>query len=275
MRSHRLFWTALTVLAACGGDPTLDDPATEVRFAASDFAFDGPATIEAGLVTFALTNDSETPHHLQLVRLPDGVSFEEFKQDLSELQVGSPFPDWYRDVGGVNPPPPGAEARVTMAVEPGEYAVLCIVDIPDHVLHVFKGMIQPLTVTAASRPTAPLPDADVSLSLVDFAFGFSAPPTRDTRVIRVRNDAQQSHEIAIVRLLPDKTVEDFMAWGATFEGPPPIVMAGGVPGIRPGQSVNVEVALTPGSYVAVCFLPDATDGAPHIVHGTMLPFTIS
>jgi len=27
--------------------------------------------------------------------------------------------------------------------------------------------------------------------------------------------------------------------------------------------------------VALCFLPDATDGAPHVVHGMMLPFTIS
>jgi len=280
MYARRLLSMALLGLGACGGGGGSDEAAapapavSEVHFTASDFAFEGPDTIESGLVTFTLTNVSETFHHLQLARL-DGMTMDEFMANLSELRPNAPIPSWFHPAGGVNPPPPGEPATVTMAVEPGEYAVLCTVDVPDHIPHVAKGMIRPLTVIPAAGPTPPLPEPDMSLSLVDYAFGFSTPPTAGTHTIRVRNDAQQGHEIAIFRLLPGKTMDDVMAWGATFEGPPPIIGAGGVPAMAPGQEVDMEVTFTPGEYVAICFLPDAMDGVPHIVHGMVLPFTIS
>jgi hypothetical protein len=175
----------------------------------------------------------------------------------------------------VNPPAPGQPARVTMMVEPGEYAVVCIVDTPDHVPHVAKGMIKPLTVTPASGAPAPLPAADRTLTLVDYAFSFDAPLTSGSHAIRVVNGATQSHEIALFRLLPDKTMDDVVAWGGTYAGEPPMTAAGGVPAIRPGQEAVMHVDLTPGNYVALCFLPDANDGMPHLVHGMALPFTIS
>jgi hypothetical protein len=45
--------------------------------------------------------------------------------------------------------------------------------------------------------------------------------------------------------------------------------------MRAGQMVDVHVDFTPGEWVALCFVPDATDAAPHLVHGMVLPFTIS
>jgi hypothetical protein len=279
---QRLLSLALAGLAACGGErpsPEADATATpevrEVHFTATDFAFDGPETIEAGMVTLVFNNEGETWHHLQLVKLPEGMSVDELQASFAEIPLGSPLPSWYQDVGGVNPPPPGEPARATLMIEPGEYAVLCVVDTPDKVPHIMKGMISPLTVTPSSEPAAPLPEADLSLTLVDYAFGFSSPPTAGTQVIRVENGANQSHEIALFRFLPGKTMDDLMAWAESYEGPAPIEAAGGVPGIRPGQAVNIEVTLSPGDYVALCFLPDATDGMPHIVHGMALPFQIS
>ncbi|MDH3207742.1 MAG: hypothetical protein OEO79_14155 [Gemmatimonadota bacterium] len=271
-------------LVACGGedaapgaDAAMRAPAAprEVHFTASDFAFEGPETIEAGMLTLVLHNSAETWHHLQLVRLPDGMSMQEFEQGMASMQPGTPPPPWFMDAGGVNPPPPGEPARVTMLVEPGEYAVLCLVDTPDKIPHVMKGMIRPLTVTASSEPPAPLPPSDLTLTLVDYAFSFSAPPTSATRVIRVENGATQAHEIAIFRLLPGKTMDDLGAWAATYEGPAPMTPVGGVPAIRPGQVADVYVDLEPGAYVALCFLPDATDGLPHLDHGMALPFQVS
>ena len=37
----------------------------------------------------------------------------------------------------------------------------------------------------------------------------------------------------------------------------------------------MHVDLEPGEYIALCFVPDANDGAPHLVHGMVLPFTVS
>jgi hypothetical protein len=246
-----------------------------VRFTASDFTFDGPETIEAGMVTFVLTNASPEFHHLQLMRLADGMTIEDAQSRFAEMKPGQPFPAWFVDAGGVNPPGPGAEARVTLMVEPGSYAVLCIVDTPDHIPHVMKGMIKPLTVTAAMGAPAPLPASDLTLTLVDYAFSFDAPPTGGSHAIRVVNGASQAHEVAIFRLLPGKTMDDVMAWGQTYAGAPPIVAVGGVAAFRPGQEAVMDVNLTPGEYVALCFVPDATDGLPHIAHGMVLPFQIS
>jgi hypothetical protein len=130
-------------------------------------------------------------------------------------------------------------------------------------------------VTPSAAAPAALPEADLDLTLVDYAFSFAETPTSSDHTIRVTNGASQDHEIAIFRLLPGMTMDDVGAWAATYDGPPPFEPVGGVPAISPGQSMNFEVDLTPGQYVALCFVPDATDGAVHIEHGMVLPFTIS
>lgn len=286
MRRRVLPILLLLAFAACGGQDSASsgeassssevaEGPREVHFTARDFAFEGPSTLEAGMITFVLTNESETWHHLQLVKLPDGMSMDEFQAGMAAMQPGSPPPVWFADAGGVNPPPPGGEARVTMLVEPGEYAVLCVVDTPDKVPHVMKGMIQPLTVTPATGAVAELPPSDMTLTLVDYAFSFSAPLTAGSHVIRVENTASQSHEIALFKFLPGKGMDDLMAWAESYEGPAPMVAMGGVPAFRPGQVADMYVDLAPGEYVALCFVPDATDGMPHLVHGMALPFSIS
>lgn len=272
---------AVVATVACSGDQPPEQSAEtspsipEVRFTAHDFSFDGPASIEAGMVTLVLANEGETLHHLQLVRLPDDMTYESFQEAMAQMQPGSPPPPWFVDAGGVNPPPNGGVARVTQVLEAGEYAVLCMVDTPDKIPHVMKGMMQPLTVTPSTVPVPPLPDATLSLTLVDYAFSFSTPPTSGTHTVRVENGATQSHEIVIFRLLPGKTMDDLGAWAATYEGPPPAEPVGGVPGIHPGQVVNMEVTLEPGDYAALCFIPDATDGRFHTEHGMVMPFTVS
>lgn len=282
MRSMRVLAFVVVSLCACSGERPSGDASTvaaseprEVRFSASDFAFEGPDTLPAGMTTFVLTNESEIWHHLQLVRLPDGMSLQDFMEAMSGMEPGTPPPAWFDEAGGVNPPSPGQAARVTMLLETGEYAVLCLVDTPDRVPHVMKGMIKPLTVTASTGSPAPLPSSDLTLTLVDYAFAFSAPPTAGSHVIRVENAATQAHEIVLFRFLSGRTMDDLMSWAATYEGPAPVVPVGGVPGIRPGQVADMHVALDPGDYVALCFVPDHTDGRPHIEHGMVLPFTIS
>jgi hypothetical protein len=52
-----------------------------------------------------------------------------------------------------------------------------------------------------------------------------------------------------------------------MDGPPPGKALGGVAGIAPGMSQSFTADFTPGNYALICFLPDATDGKPHFVHG--------
>ena len=279
MSKHPLLITLLVGLAACGGGEEAPPAAampTEVHFTASDFAFQGPQTIESGVVTLVLDNAGPDLHHLQLIKIPDGMTFDQFKDGLAQMQPNAPPPPWFATAvaGGVNPPQPGSSAKATIMVEPGEYAVLCLVDTPDHVPHVFKGMIQPLTVTASTGAPAAMPPADVMLTLVDYAFSFATSPTAGSHVIHVMNGAQQAHEVAFIKLLPGKTMEDVMAWGETYQNAP-FEMYGGVPSMAPGEMADVYVDFTPGEWVALCFVPDINDGMPHLVHGMVLPFTIT
>lgn len=284
MRSIPVSAVALLVAAACTSDAPGEtnseaastiDAHREITFIAQDNSFEGPDTVEAGMVTLVLKNEGPEWHHLQLIRLPDEMTMEGFQTAMAEMQPGTPPPPWLREAGGVNPPEPGAEARVTQMLTPGEYAVICLVDTPDRIPHVAKGMISSLTVVPSDESPAPPPESDLTLTLVDYAFSFSEPPTAGEHVIKVENSAQQAHEIAFFRLLPGKTMDDFGAWGANYEGPAPITAVGGVPGIHSGQVAYVHVEFTPGDYVAACFVPDAKDGKMHLEHGMVMPFTVS
>jgi len=162
-----------------------------------------------------------------------------------------------------------------MLLEPGAYVVVCFVDLTDHIPHFAKGMTAPLTVTESSAPPADPPASTLALTLADYAFGFSAPPTAGRHVVRVENAGPQPHEIAIFRLHDGKTMDEFMQFAATYQGPMPATSVGGVPGIAAGDVAYVHLDLLPGNYVALCFLVDANDGKMHAEHGMVLPFQVS
>jgi hypothetical protein len=95
---HTFLGLVLVGLAACGGerstsgdaaDATASASPREVRFTAKDFAFEGPDTIEAGIVTLSLANEGTVLHHLELVRLPNGMSVVDFQRELAGMQGGS------------------------------------------------------------------------------------------------------------------------------------------------------------------------------------------
>jgi hypothetical protein len=179
-------------------------------------------------------------------------------------------------VGGPNPPVPGGETSETQTLEAGTYAIVCFVDVPDHVPHVMKGMVRSLTVIpAANAVAAAPPTADVVVTLKEYSFNFSTPLTSGKHTLRIDNGGTQPHEILLAQLAPGKTPDDFMKWGQTYEGPPPAKPLGGVAALRPGLSGYISVDLTPGDYMLLCFVADAQDGKPHVMHGMALPVKVS
>ena len=58
------------------------------------------------------------------------------------------------------------------------------------------------------------------------------------------------------------------------EGPAPGHAVGGIGFIEPAGSATFSADLAPGSYGLICFVPDAKDGKPHLVHGMMKEFTV-
>ena len=237
--------------------------ANVLRATAADYTFDAPDQIQGGLTTIRLINHGPSLHHIELVRLDGGKTLPDF---LATLQGGGPPPSWATLVGGPNSPVPGDSSTAVFLLEPGNYAMICLIPAADLMPHVAKGMARMLTVTAPARVT-PEPAADVAVTLVDYDFQFSQPLTPGHHTIRVENAGQQWHEWVFVKLSPGKTAEDFAGWAEKMTGAPPGDMHGGISGILPGAHSFVVTDVTPGDYALICFFPDVKDGKPHVAHG--------
>ena len=246
----------------------------EVTVRTRDFVFlDLPDTIQSGATNFRLVNDGPDLHHVWLIRLEEGKTMADLMQALKTTHGA--LPAWAVDVGGPNTPVPGEETAATLDLEAGKYVLICVIPGKDGVPHVMKGMVRELTVVANRNP-APLPKADIVLTLNDYSFQFDKPVKRGVQTIRVENGAQQSHEVVLIQLAPGKKVQDMMAWfDGGMQGPPPGKPIGGTTGFAPGEVNIITHDFAPGSYGMVCFVGDAKDGKPHVAHGMVTEFTVA
>ena len=242
-----------------------------VRVSGEDFKFDAPNVIPAGLTEFRFLNKGPAFHHMQIVRLSGGKTVDDLRAALANP---GPPPAWMKEVGGPNAPSPGIEANATLMLEPGNYALVCFVDIggPPHFM---KGMIKGLTVEPAKTAVAAAPKADITATLVDYNFKLSSPVRAGNHTIRVYNAGPQAHEIELVRLAPGVSAADFMKWFDKMQGPPPGKALGGIASLATGMSQYFNADFTPGNYALICFVPDAKDGKPHFAHGMIQQITVN
>jgi len=242
-----------------------------VRVSGADFKFDAPDEIPAGLTDFRFLNKGPALHHMSILKLEGGKTLDDLRAALANP---GPPPAWVKEVGGPNAAAPGIESNATVTLEPGNYALICFVDIggPPHFM---KGMLKGLRVVAATGPVAPKPTPDVTVTLVDYNFKLSAPVRAGMRTIRVQNSGAQHHEIELVQLAPGVSATTFMKWIEKMEGPPPGKALGGVSGLESGMSAYFTADFSPGNYALICFLPDSKDGKPHFAHGMVQQITVN
>ncbi|HEX6626778.1 MAG TPA: hypothetical protein VF105_02380 [Gemmatimonadaceae bacterium] len=238
--------------------------ANVVRITGEDFKFDSPDVIPAGLTEFRFLNKGPALHHLAILKLTGGKTIDDLRAVLADP---GPPPSWVKEYGGANASVPGEESNATLSLTPGNYALICFVDIggPPHFA---KGMVRALRVVPSKAPN-PKPAASATMTLLDYSFKLSNPIRAGKRTIRVRNLGKQHHEVQLVQLAPGKSAKDMMAWLGKMEGPPPGKALGGVAGMEAGMTEYFTADFTPGKYALICFLPDARDGKPHFAHGML------
>ena len=278
MIMRRLALASLVAAAGCTRQAPPAAGPNVVTITTTEYAFAVPDTIPAGLTTFRLVNQGKELHHASLVRLGDGKTAADFQAGLvAAMKNHTPPPSWMGFAGGPNAVTLGDTAIATQVLEPGSYLFVCWIPSLDGVPHVMKGMMHPLVVTAGATPTTAEPSADVTIKLTDYDFQLSQPLTAGTHVVRVESVGAQAHEIVIAALAPGKTLQDFIAWEAGGEkGPLPTGQwLGGVTTLDAGGHSQFTTTFTPGSYLLLCFWPDAKDGKPHIMHGMAKEITVS
>ena len=119
-------------------------PTADAEIRLSDFAFTS-GEIAAGTHTFHVVNDGPQIHEIQLVRLNDGATTEQF---LAGLAPGAAGPPPGAFLGGPGALSKGESDYWTVTLKPGRYIFLCFVpDTASGAPHFAKGMVRELTVS--------------------------------------------------------------------------------------------------------------------------------
>lgn len=292
MRNITILLGAALALAGCASNASTLDPAstdapappTPMLVVARDYALTAPTSVQEGTYTVTLENRGTELHHVGFYRLAPGHTADELRASLEASRGGAP--SWAIAYGGPNVATPPAPTSATFRLDPGEYALVCIIPSPDHVMHLAKGMMTTMTVTEIARDAlaqdddvvapVPLPDADARITLRSFAFDLDRPLHGGTNEIRVVNDGPDIHEVVVFELMGGASTQDLIDAIEAGQGPPPARPVGGTTPLSPGREVHLSLDLTPGRYTLICF---DTDGAPHgemhVALGMMHEFTIS
>lgn len=269
---------AVAVAAGCAkkeAAPVAQAGPNHVIVTATDFAFQAPDSVTAGLEMFHLVNKGPSLHHIQVVRLDSGKTLGDL---MTAMKNPGPPPAWVKDVGGPNAvAPTGVDTAVAyLTLAAGNYALLCFVPDSTGAPHVMRGMARALTVTASAATPAMEPQPDVMVHLKDYDFVITGSLTAGAHTIRVINDGPQGHEMLIAALAPRKKVMDLVNWvNGGMKGMPPGKPMGGVTALEPGAHATIVVTLAKGNYGLICFLPDAKDGKEHAMHGMVKDITVN
>jgi len=269
----------------------------EAVYTAKEYAFEGPAELPAGITKLTMQNDGMMDHHFMLLKFADGKSTADFGAAMQQGLAG--LATLGVAVGGPGTASSGEKSSVLMDLVEGNYAAMCLIPDDDGIPHAAKGMLMPITVTAAATPTAlTAPTAGATVELTEFHFmGIPETVTAGPLLWEVKNTGTQLHEMGIAKLAPGVSYEMVQSMLASTEATPaadmatpasdmsdmaspaaasaPFTSIGGAAPLDPGTSIWYSAELEAGDYFAICFVPDAATGAPHFALGMMMPFTVS
>jgi uncharacterized cupredoxin-like copper-binding protein len=240
---------------------------------AHDYGFAGPDHIPAGVTTMQVVNKGKDPHHIQLLKLLQGKTADDFRAAIAADPAR--LPRWIQFVGGPNAVLPGSQSAATMNLSEGEYLLICLIPNKEGVPHMAIGMQKPLSVRGAKAALVSEPKAAVTITLAEFRFGQSGPITAGSHTIQVRNHGTMPHEVVVLKLDPGASAKDF---GAAFEpgasAPPPGRPVGGIVGLETGEHAFFTAQFEPGRYGLICFFPDPVTGKPHFMQGMTSEFIV-
>jgi hypothetical protein len=241
-------------------------------------AFEMPETIvSSGRTLVRLENQDEESWHGFMLQVPDGVTAEQVVADLGP-EAEAPPPWMFEAIypGFPGETLPGQTSLALVDLIPGRYIVL-------------SDTVQQFEVVGnAATPSATLEAED---SIVDgtvrlFEFNFQFPDTlaAGRQLWAVTNAGREPHELLLARSPQPVTTEQVMellagesedatptGGGPSFADFEPV---GGLGWLSPGLTAWTEVDLTPGTYVALCFVYDPETGLPHVTMGMVAVFTV-
>ncbi len=239
--------TARTPASTAANEAALPGQVVDVK--ATEFFFDAPAIIPAGLTTFRLEqtglvvervragmqgqarvsdqgDNTRGLHMLWVVRLDDGKTIKDL-QDAARAKQSTP---WAHIVGGPAFILPPRTTNATMVLEPGNYALVCYVGsgrADETRYHLLHGMVRTLVVEPSNNSTS-LPTAHtVARVTAPGVVEFSTPLQPGSQRIRVDNETARDIEFTIQK--------DGVGWG-------------GLSSVPARSTVMTTIVFVPGEY---------------------------
>jgi len=246
--------------------------ATEsVRIIATDAGLEAPRTIRPGMRHIIFENRGKQVHEAMFVKLPAGMSAEDFKGRVNE---GILFPEGALDYSGPGLLSPGGTTEVWVPLDPGEYVLICW----NHMRKSVRG----LAVTDAQPVDDTPPKEDAVLMVRDFKFELQGHLKPGMRVIKIQSSGPSLHEADLFRLHPGRSASDVQRWYKDDLGEPaPADALGGIVDSHDTRQVLwLRRRFTPGQYVFHCALPlnpNAKSGdksATHADVGMVMTFEV-
>ncbi len=112
----------------------------------TSYSFEVPDSVDSGDINIEFVNDGTELHEVTLIRIPEGLPFDDFMAALTAETAEEPAGPPPTSVGGVQAILPGASQVATLDLEEGSYALVCFVPNPAGIPHAFLGMVAELTV---------------------------------------------------------------------------------------------------------------------------------
>ncbi len=236
--------------------------------------YDAADSISAGRYVLTATNSGAEGTEADLVLLPPDQTIDTL---IAAMAAPEPTP-WLFDIVFAGGPivPAGQTMRTVVDLTPGSWVIMSTGNpTPEP---------RPLIVTESEgTPTvATDPVAGVVAQVQEYAIILPETIPAGPQVWSVENIGTQPHFVEVISVPDGTTVPGIMAAlgmaDPPAEGPADLsatVGQGGLSILSVGLTGYVELNLAPGTYAAVCFVPDLEAGMPHAAMGMITVFTVA
>jgi len=277
----------------------------ELRVQVTDTAFEGlPAETAAGRYLVTLEVSAAEGGGLNFLKLPEGMSFDDFMSVLAGPPAASPEAAMGTPMAEAGPPegeggdrPPEWYFQAEMAGGTGAFSgpAQAIIDLTPGEWIAWAGYPDApqapvgLSVTGETGATPAAgaePASDVTVTMFEYDFSLEGTLTPGTHVFAVTDVGAQPHEMFMVRT-PETVTEEQIAQilelemqGATpapesgVPNPETFIPIASMTPLSMGKTGWIPVTLEAGTYIVLCFVPDIEPGMPHAYHGMYQVITV-
>lgn len=267
----------VVVTAVLSGNVLAQDDVESVSITITDEELTVPESVPAGWVEVVFENTSEMPSFLIMSRLDDDATMDDFMAALMELMGGATDVIPPASFLGSPSPAPDTSISVTYNLLAGTYILL---NVAGEEPQIATFMVEGKTMESDFEP-----ESDLTIPLVDFAFGLPAELTAGEQTWLIENLGEQWHEMVFIPMPDGTTLEEAMSFMMAMEGDMDSEEGeeAGMPEfgfawapMSSGERAWVGVDLPTGTYLVSCFIEDVNseDMTIHAELGMMQIVTV-